>query len=252
MKLLDMFARRDNLPIYTASKTRPPDWLLSLIIMTELRYESFTPNHIRVARHAQSFSEPVQLAIHAAAFAIFQELPQQYSTIIAIEVLLAIYLIWTSIQMLLRYRTSPSLFGPLYLADSLGGFWSETWHNAFASPCESLAYRPIRYGLAALGVPTVLARSAGILGAFTLMAVFHMYTLQPVLPAGNIWRIGAFFVLNGVATMVEGAIWGRKRHWVKAVLAWGFELGLATWTVQTAHIPKGLGQIPWLDMCERF
>jgi len=48
--------------------------------------------------------------------------------------------------MVVRYKTSPALFGPLYLADSLTGFWSETWHNAFASPCTSLVYGPLRYG----------------------------------------------------------------------------------------------------------
>ena len=144
MKLLDIFARRRHMPRYTASEKPPRDWLLCLIILTELRYESFTPNNIRVAREAENFSEPWQLGVHVGAFAFLQALPQHYSTILAFEVLLAIYIIWTSIQMLLRYRSSPALFGPLYTARSLSGFWSETWHNAFASPCESLAYTPLR------------------------------------------------------------------------------------------------------------
>lgn len=249
MKLLDILARQNAIPVYTASKTRPSDWLFALIVMTELRYESFTPNHIRVARHAQNFSEPLQLAIHTGVFVVLQALPQKYPFILALEVLLAIYIIWTSIQMVLRYKTSPSLFGPLYQADSLGGFWSETWHNAFSSPCESLAYRPLRYGLAKLGVPTQVARSAGLLGAFGFMAVFHMYTLQPILPRQSIERIGVFFLLNGIATMFEWAIWGRRKHWLKTVLAWSFESVVATWTAQAAHIPNGLTQIPWSDVC---
>lgn len=47
---------------------------------------------------------------------------------------------------------------------------SETWHNAFAAPCYSLAYAPLRTGLPKLGVPVLIARSMGVLGAFGLMA----------------------------------------------------------------------------------
>lgn len=122
MKLLDIFARRNSLPIYTAGK-RPADWLVALIVLTELRYESFTPNHIRVAKNDENFSESVQLGIHIGIFAVLQSLPQFYPTILAFEVLLAIYILWTSMQMALRYKSSPALFGPLYRADSLTGFW---------------------------------------------------------------------------------------------------------------------------------
>jgi hypothetical protein len=122
MKLLDIWARRHNLPTFTAGK-RPPDWLFPLIVLTELRYESFTPNHIRVPRNQEHFSEPLQLGVHIAIFAFLQSLPQIFPTVLAFEVMLAIYIIWTSLQLLLRYKSSPALFGPLYLADSLTGFW---------------------------------------------------------------------------------------------------------------------------------
>lgn len=122
MKLLDLYARRHNLPRYTAGPP-PPDPVLALIILTELRYESFTPNHIRVPRHLENFNEPLQLAIHIGIFAVLQALPQQYPTVLAFEVQLAIYIIWTSMQLVLRYKSSPALFGPLYRADSLTGFW---------------------------------------------------------------------------------------------------------------------------------
>jgi len=122
MKLLDIWARRNSLPTYSASKT-PPDWLYSLIVLVELRYESFTPNHIRVPKDRENFSEPIQLGIHVAAFVVLQSLPQVFPTVLAFEVLLAIYIIWTSMHLLLRYKSSPALFGPLYLIDSLTGFW---------------------------------------------------------------------------------------------------------------------------------
>jgi hypothetical protein len=121
MKLLDIWARRHSLPTYTGRQ--PPDWKLALIIMTELRYESFTPNQIRVPRNEENFNEPMQLAIHVALFAVLQAMPQNIPTVLAFEVQLAIYIIWTSMQMFLRYKSSPALFGPLYKADSLTGFW---------------------------------------------------------------------------------------------------------------------------------
>ncbi len=122
MKLLDIWARRRSLPTWASGKP-PPGWLLSLFLLIELRYESFTPNHIRVPKNQENFNEPLQLAIHTAIFALLQSLPQNLPTVLAFEVLLAIYIIWTSMQLLLRYKSSPALFGPLYLADSLTGFW---------------------------------------------------------------------------------------------------------------------------------
>jgi hypothetical protein len=122
MKSLDIWARRHCSPEYSAGR-KPADWLLPIIMITELRYESFTPNHIRVPKQKENFSEPIQLGIHLLLFLVLQAIPQAFSTVLAIEVLLAIYIIWTSIQLILRYKTSPALFGPLYLADSLTGFW---------------------------------------------------------------------------------------------------------------------------------
>jgi hypothetical protein len=52
------------------------------MLLTELRYESFDPNHIR---SPEKVSEPLQLAIHTGAFAVLQLLPQRNSTILAFE-----------------------------------------------------------------------------------------------------------------------------------------------------------------------
>lgn len=122
MKLLDIWACRNSHREYARGR-KPADWLVSLILLTELRYESFTPNHIRAPKDQEDFSEPLQLLIHIGIFAVLQSLPQNLPTVLAFEVLLSIYIIWTSMQLLLRYKSSPALFGPLYLADSLSGFW---------------------------------------------------------------------------------------------------------------------------------
>lgn len=248
MKLLDIWARRDALPTYAAGK-QPPSWLLALIVMTELRYESFTPNQVRVPRNEENFNESTQLIVHLGLFALLQAMPQNIPTILAFEVQLAIYILWTSMQLLLRYKSSPSLFGPLYKADSLTGFWSETWHNAFASPCTSLAYAPLRNGLPRLGVPAGIARAFGVLGAFTLMAVFHIYALNPILDGEALVRIGLFFFINGIGTVSEAAIWGHKKRWTKTVLAWAFQTTLASWTAAGLNIPNGLSRIRWSEVC---
>jgi hypothetical protein len=233
MKALDVFARRYSLPKY-ARGPQPPDWLLSIIVVIELRYESFTPNRIRSSKFVDAFSEPTELCIHIIMFLVLQILPQNLPMVLALEVLLAIYIIWTAIQLVVRYKTSPPLFGPIYRANSLAGFWSETWHNVFASPCESLAYMPLRRNLPRYGVPVSVARGLGILGAFGLMAVFHIYALAPILPQESLFRIGIFFVINGVATVAETAVWGKRHHWLKTVLAWTFEIVIATWTAQVS------------------
>ncbi|OAX83959.1 hypothetical protein ACJ72_01680 [Emergomyces africanus] len=280
MKALDLFARRHNPPQY-ARVPMPSYSLLALLYLTELRYESFTPNTTRLgpapapspqrgksentthhrngrgnSRSTKNwqprFSEPVNLALHAILFVILQTLfPQSNPTVVALEVLLAIYVLWESLQLLLRYHTSPPLFGPLYTATSLSTFWSETWHSAFASPCRSLAYEPIRHNLPErYGVPVSIARAVGVIASFGLMGFFHVYGLKPLLPLDALARIYAFFLLNGVGTVIEDVIWGRETHWGKTILAWVFELAIASWTVEGLSVPQGLKNVRWASICD--
>ncbi|EEH08451.1 conserved hypothetical protein [Histoplasma capsulatum G186AR] len=277
MKALDLFARRHNPPQY-AHDPMPSHGLLALLYLTELRYESFTPNTTRLGpapapslskgksensyRNGRGspkskqwkphFTEQGNLVLHAILFAILQTFfPQSNPTVVALEVLLAIYVLWESLQLLLRYRTSPPLFGPLYTATSLSTFWSETWHSAFASPCRSLAYEPIRYTLPErYGVPVSIARALGVVASFGLMGFFHVYGLKPLLPFDALARIYAFFILNGVGAVIEDAIWGRETHWGKTILAWVFELAIASWTVEGLSVPRGLKNIQWTTICD--
>ena len=123
MKTLEIWARHRSLPNLNKSYGTPSEWLYSLLVLTELRYESFTPSHIRVPRDRETFNEPLQLGIHIAGFLVLQTLPQYHPTVLAFEVLLSIYIMWTSMQLVLRYKSSPALFGPLYKIDSITGFW---------------------------------------------------------------------------------------------------------------------------------
>jgi hypothetical protein len=253
LKTLDLFARCHHPRTYSGAG-KPSPWLLALLLTTELRYESFTPNSIRVS--PSSLSESADLALHVAAFAVLQTLPQDHATLLALQVLLAIYILWTSLQLVLRYRTSPPLFGPLYRADSLGSFWARTWHNAFASPCTSLAYHPVRRTLARMGVPKDVARGVGLVAAFALMGGFHVYALSPIVGREGLRRVGWFFVGNGVGVVVEAGLWGRegsmgrKRRWGRAVLAWVFEVGVAAWVVRGCGVPEGLGGVRWGEVCD--
>ncbi|KAK5188292.1 hypothetical protein LTR16_008447, partial [Cryomyces antarcticus] len=108
MKTLDLFTKRHALPKYTASPA-PPAHILALLYATELRYESFAPNSIRSPPSPSSpaaYSEPNQLLVHIALFGAFQLLPQT-PVVLGISILLSIYILWTSLQLLLRYKSSP-------------------------------------------------------------------------------------------------------------------------------------------------
>jgi hypothetical protein len=274
MKSLDLYVRRRSPPLY-GCPTRPSDAVIALLYLTELRYESFTPNHVRTVptpaaaeeasnniwtcrvnkKHKRSkfeFSEPINLIVHAGFFTILQTVfPQSNPTVLAVQILLAIYVVWESLQLMLRYRTSPPLFNPLYTATSLSTFWSQTWHGAFASPCRSLAYDPLRHRLrAAFGIPASIAEAIGVIASFTLMGFFHVYGLSPLLPMDALIRVSVFFVLNGVGTVIEKAIWGRRKHWGKTLLAWVFELAIASWTVEGLSVPNGLRNIAWSNVCD--
>lgn len=249
MKVLDIWTRRHALPEYKAGKT-PPDWYLALLLLIELRYESFTPNGVRISKASEKLNEPWELGLHLGAFIALSSLSLNHPIIQAFEILLSIYILFTSVHLAVRYKDSPALFGPLYLADSLTGFWAETWHNIFTAPCMSLAYYPIRKGVRKLGFPDQLSRAMGVLGVFSLMAVFHMYTLSPFLNPTALNRVGLYFFLNGVATVIENAIWKKRKHWVKLVLAWVFEISIASWIVSSMNIRGNLLGVPWYRGCE--
>ncbi|KAF3921978.1 hypothetical protein ABW20_dc0104213 [Dactylellina cionopaga] len=143
------------------------------------------------------------------------------------------------------------LFAPLYKADSLVDFWNgNIWHVAFQSPCQSMAYSPVQTILKVIGFPRPLARGLGVVAAFMLMGVFHAYVGWPVMKdVVEGWtKVLGFFVMNGVATVFEDGVWGKRKHWVRAILAWGVEIALASWAVSGVEFPYEL----WLVHDPKF
>jgi hypothetical protein len=261
MKMLELHVLgwKDELPKYTNGIPPPPS-IIALLLLTELRYESFAPNPIRIAplprypfpnspkKRRLFYSEPAQLIIHIGIFICLQSMPQ-YAPVKAFGVLLSIWILFTTCQLMLRYKNSPPLFAPIFLADSLAKFWTETWHNAFASPCRTLAYNPTMWLLTQARVPRHIARSFAVIASFGLMAVFHAEVMSPLLPPEGKRRIGLFFVLNGIFTVIEVAVWGKRRDWRRALMAWIIELSLASWAVQTAQVADGLLNADWRGLC---
>ncbi|KAF2452470.1 hypothetical protein BDY21DRAFT_294667 [Lineolata rhizophorae] len=247
MHALGLYVRRKNPPAYALSP-RPSDAVLAFKLLTELRFESFSPTSVRAGARLEKFSEPAQLAVHIAIFAVLQCLPQ-VAPVMAFGVLLAVYIIWTSLQLVLRYQSSPALFGPLYLADSIESFWTETWHNVFAAPCRNLAFEPTRRILRSAGLPDWAARVAGVLAVFGFMGAFHVYTLTPVVSSKGLWRIWWFFFANGVLAVGERAYWRGAKSRLRTLLAWFLVTLLASWTAAALDLPRGLSALRWEDLC---
>ena len=82
------------------------------------------------------------------------------------------------------------------------------------------------------------------------MAIFHIYGLAPIMSTTGLQRVGWFFILNGLATVTEAIIWGHKKHWLRTLLAWAFELAVSSWTAEAAGIPNGLSKIRWREICD--
>jgi len=234
MKVLDMYFRRGHPPVikFPASPA-----VYAFYLLVELRYESFD---ISTARHRKyPISDTREFFIHLTIFCFLQLLPQT-SIIKAFGVLFTIWLIWNTMNFLLKYPNSQPLFGPIYRAPSLSSFWTDTWHNAYTSPIRTLGYRPMR---------KLFGPAGGVVGGFAVMAVFHVWALAPYVSAEGLVRVAVFFMVNAVGCIVDYWIWGTRDGWVRGLVSWGFEIFWAQWTVQKCDIPDGLFAINFKNIC---
>ncbi|KAF3910007.1 hypothetical protein AA313_de0202320 [Arthrobotrys entomopaga] len=238
MKSLDMLFRHfqnDSLKWKLPNKDAisPPLYQQAFWMTFELRYEDFTPNPVRLKIPAP-FHEPTQLLYHTLFYlaVAYGPISQALPPVKAVKLLLQIYILWTAAHLPFRLSNTAPFFAPLYKADSLVDFWNgNVWHVAFQSPCQSIAYVPIQKVLKTIGIPKPIARGFGVIGAFTLMGIFHGYTGWSVMRdiAEGWTKVIGFFMINGIATVFEDLIWGRKKSWLRTALAWVFEIALASW-----------------------
>jgi hypothetical protein len=234
MKVLDMFLRRHHPPTLKWS-TSPAIYAFYLLI--ELRYESFD---ISTSRNpAYTFSDGREYAIHLTIFIFLQFLPQT-SIVKALGVLFAIWLIWNAMHHVLKWSHSQPLFGPIYRAENLTFFWTETWHNAYTSPIRTLGYKPMR---------KLFGPISGVLGGFTLMAVFHVWALAPYVKPEGLFRVALFFMANGVGSIVDYWIWERRNTKTRIIVNWMYEVFWAQYAVAKCDIPDGLLAIDFKNIC---
>ena len=234
MKALDMYFRRHNPPILKFSAS-PAKYAFYLLV--ELRYESFD---ISTARSRLLYlSNPWDYTVHLSIFLILQLLPQN-SVVKAFGVLLAIWLIWNFMHFILKYPHSGPLFGPIYRASNLTVFWTETWHNVYTSPTRTLGYNPMR---------KLFGPAAGVVGGFGIMAVFHMWAFAPYVKPEGLFRIGMFFMANGVGTIVDYWIWEKRNTPLRVVVNWMYEIYWAQYTAAKCDIPDGLIAIDFRNIC---
>lgn len=236
MKALEMYIRRSRPPIpkYPMSNA----WY-AFNLLWELRFESFDISTVRAPPY--EFNETSEFFLHAVLFGIFQFLPQT-NLVKADSMIISIYLLWTFCNYFLRYRHSVALFGPIWRATDLSSFWSETWHNAFSSPCHVLGYKQFRrFGK----VPAVCA-------AFFLMGIWHAWSLAPIVaPAGRI-RVLVFFVSQALGCALDTAIWKHHKTTLRMICSWMYCNYWALWTVRELSIPDGVTNIAWNHMCKEF
>jgi Membrane bound O-acyl transferase family len=236
MKSLDIYFRRHVPPVlkFPASKSAYAWYLLS-----ELRYESFDISTARIPRPDASATK--EYLAHLAIFVFLQCLPQT-SIVKAFGVLLAIWLIWNFMNHILKYRDSSPLFGSIYHAENISAFWTETWHNAYTSPVRTLGYRPAR---------KLFGPAAGVLGGFAVMAIFHTWSFVPYVPPEGLFRMGCFFLANGLGCIVDFYLWRKRSTWVRTVVSWVYEIFWAQFTAAKCDIPDGVLAIDFRGLCRR-
>ena len=199
-------------------------WLL----LTEMRYHSFDNAAIQKGRPANQAGEditnkvlpPLIIVTVAYAFPIAET-----------KCLLLLCVIWNALEAvhsLLHPRCPHKLFYKPFSAATLGDFWTVHWHCS-AVFLQSLAYKPGR---------RLVGRWSGVLTAFALSGVWHGWASMPLVDDEFALKLGlqvyTFFVMLGVGTLLERAIWrDKQRDLPQRCLVWGGSLAWAGWCFRT-------------------
>ena len=241
MKAFELYARHSTPPKAKYEPINADAKRYAWYLLWELRYESFNISTVKLPPYA--IDEKRELVVHTVLLLVLQLFPQSNSLVKAFSILLAIYCIWTAMGLCLRYTHSAPLFGPIYRAANLTGFWTETWHNAFTAPCVVLAYQPV--------YKATHNRALATLAVFMAMGVWHAWSLQPLVSPEAQIRVLVFFVANGIGTIADAAFWGptRNDNTLRRLTSWAWCAFFAQWTASKCGIPNGIHRIQWSMIC---
>ncbi|KAN0065413.1 hypothetical protein ACQY0O_001249 [Thecaphora frezii] len=123
-------------------------------------------------------------------------------------------------------RWYPLMFDAPARATSVQDLWSVRWHHLFRQPFLHVGFVPARWLVKPL-LGTKVARAAGVMAVFALSALMHDYG-QANMVADSQWRMtqtGVFFLLQGVAVLLEQAwqdVTGRR---VRGFYGWIWTMG---------------------------
>ncbi|BCX47510.1 long-chain-alcoholO-fatty-acyl transferase [Haloferula helveola] len=136
----------------------------------------------------------------------------------------------------------PLMNRPL-LATSVSGFWGRHWNIAFRDLTHRMVFKPVlrRHG-----------GSAAVLAGFLFSGILH--ELAITVPAGGGYGLPTvFFMIQGVAALVERSAFGKRCGLGASFRGWTFTQGLLALTVALLFPPPFVLRIiyPFLEFLHR-
>jgi len=96
------------------------------------------------------------------------------------------------------FRQPPALWPPIFdkpwLSTSLHQFWSLRWHQFFRDNFINFGGRPLYF---------LIGRVGAVLGAFLASGILHWAGLWGMGRGSDFLRVGGFFLMMGVGTVIE-------------------------------------------------
>ena len=113
------------------------------------------------------------------------------------------------------FRQSPTLWPPLFhkpwFSTSLNQLWSSRWHQVFRDSFINFGGRPLYH---------LFGRFGAVLGAFLASAVLHWIALWGMGNGTDFLRVGGFFLMMGLGTIIEHFFKSLTGHHVGGFFGW--------------------------------
>ena len=117
------------------------------------------------------------------------------------------------------FRQSPALWPPLFhkpwFSTSLNQLWSSRWHQVFRDSFVNFGGRPLYY---------LVGRFGAVIGAFLASAVLHWVGLWGMGNGTDFLRVGGFFLMMGVGTIIEHFYKSLTGHHVGGFFGWAWTI----------------------------